>query len=256
MNKVFNEDILLFLNNRVKDNTVDLIIADPPYNVLKVEWDLFGSEDEYFEFMKQWLKKAFLKLKDNGSIYLFNNMYNSAKLIPILETIGFHYIDWITWYKKDGFNGSKNKFVNNQETILFFSKGEKWIFNSEQVRIPYISSERMKHAALKGILKNNKRWFPNANGKLCTNVWEFSSERHNTKINGKIVKSFHPTPKPLKMIERIIMASSNEGDVVLDLFSGTGTTTVAAKTLKRNSLGCEIDSDYFQYIIDRIDEDD
>ncbi|WP_308149657.1 site-specific DNA-methyltransferase [Spiroplasma sp. AdecLV25b] len=252
MNTVFNEDIIFFLDKRVENNSVDLIIADPPYNILKIEWDNFNSEKEYMEFMISWLEKSYQKLKDTGTFYLFNNAYNSAKLIPILERIGFNFIDWITWYKKDGFNGCKNKYVNNQETILFLSKSKKWKFNADSIRVAYLSTDRMKHATKKGILKNGKRWFPNKNGKLCTNVWEFVSERHNNKINGKIIEGIHPTQKPIKMIERMILASSNENDLILDLFSGTGTTSFAAKNLNRNSLGCELNSEYYKYILKRL----
>ncbi|WP_342275514.1 site-specific DNA-methyltransferase [Spiroplasma endosymbiont of Cantharis lateralis] len=252
MNKLFNEDIELFFKKRVKSETIDLIIADPPYNVLEIEWDMFKSELEYFTFMKKWLIYAFDSLKEGGTLYLFNTAYNSGKLISIIEKIGYHFIDWITWYKKDGFTGSKKKYVNNQETILFFSKGKNWKFNYNEIRTPYVATERLKHAAEKGILKNGKRWFPNEKGKLCTNVWEFSSERHNTKVKGKVIKGFHPTPKPSKLIERIVLASSDKNDLVLDLFSGTGTTTFICKNLNRNSLGCELNKEYYEYAIKRI----
>lgn len=252
MNKILNLDVLLFLDEEVKNNSVELIIADPPYNILPEEWDTFKNEKEYFNFMYNWIKKSFDKLIDGGTIYIFNNSYNSAKLIPILEEIGYVFRDWIVWYKKDGFNWTKNKFVNNQETILFFTKGSNYFFNSEAVRIPYSSIDRIKHASQKGILKNGKRWFPNPNGKLCTNVWEFTSDRHINKVRGKIVKNIHPTPKPEALIERMILASSKENDLVLDLFSGTGTTTIISIKNKRNSLGCELNEKFYNFSLEKI----
>jgi site-specific DNA-methyltransferase (adenine-specific) len=106
----------------------------------------------------------------------------------------------------------------------------------------------MAHAAKKGILKNGKRWFPNENGKLCNDVWEITSQRHKEKVNGKVQTLAHPTIKPYEMIERIVKASSNENDLVLDLFSGSGMTSVVSRDLNRRFIGCERDSNYISYI--------
>ena len=102
-----------------------------------------------------------------------------------------------------------------------------------------------------GISKNGKRWYPNKNGKLCTDVWEIPSERHSRKINGKVVKLEHPTIKPEKMIERIIKASTNENDLVLDLFSGSGTTSYVAKKQNRNFIAIEKSKKYCNLINER-----
>lgn len=110
--------------------------------------------------------------------------------------------------------------------------------------MPYKSTERIEHAKKKGILKNGKRWFPNPKGKLCGEVWHVTSERHKNKINGKVQKMDHITPKPFEIIEQIIKASSNQNDVVLDCFAGSGTTAVAAKKMQRNFLCCELDKKY------------
>lgn len=84
--------------------------------------------------------------------------------------------NWITWYKKDGFNANKRKYNNNQESILFHTMNKKeYYFDNESIRIAYESTQRIEHAKTKGILKNGKRWFPNNNGKLCPDVWEISS---------------------------------------------------------------------------------
>lgn len=114
--------------------------------------------------------------------------------------------------------------------------------------MPYLSTDRMAHAAKKGILKNGKRWFPNENGKLCNDVWEITSQRHKEKVNGKVQTLAHPTIKPYEMIERIVKASSNENDLVLDLFSGSGMTSVVSRDLNRRFIGCERDSNYISYI--------
>jgi site-specific DNA-methyltransferase (adenine-specific) len=100
--------------------------------------------------------------------------------------------------------------------------------------------------------KNGLYWKPNPNGKLCGDVWEFSSERHNKKNKGKTVKLSHPTIKPYELIKRIIIASSNADSLVVDLFSGSGQTTLVSKELGIKSLGCEIDKKYYLEICKKI----
>ena len=121
-----------------------------------------------------------------------------------------------------------------------------YIFNCDAIRTPYESEERIKHASKKGILKNGKRWYPNPNGRLCGEVWHFSSQRHKEKVNGKVVKLPHITPKPLDLIERIVKASSNEGDLILDCFMGIGTTAIVSKKLGRNYIGTELNEEYIK----------
>lgn len=245
-------DVLDFLS-QLDDNTIDLVIADPPYNVSIDVWDKF-EESEYWDFTYKWLELMIKKLKPNGSFYLFNNAYNSALIVNYLKDFDVSFQNWIVWYKKDGFSPAKRKYVNNQETILFYTKGKenKHTFNYNDIRVPYESTSRMAHAAEKGILKNGKRWYPNPDGKLCPDVWQFSSHRHKNKVDGKLVKSIHPTPKPEDMIERMVLASSNPGDLVLDLFSGTGTTSFVAKKNGRKYLACEINSEYIEVIESRL----
>jgi len=246
-NKVYHADVIDFLK-KLDNESIDLAIVDPPYNLSKGEWDKFKSETEYFKFTEKWLDMLIPKLKKNASLYLFNTAYNSAIILQYLRNSDINFKNWITWYKKDGFSATKKKYVNAQETILFYTKSSKYTFNYDDIRQPYDSQERMAHAAKKGILKNGKRWFPNENGKLCNDVWEITSQRHKEKKNGKVQVLVHPTIKPYEMIERIIKASSNPADMILDLFSGSGMTSVVAKKLERNFIGCEKDDNYIKYI--------
>jgi site-specific DNA-methyltransferase (adenine-specific) len=252
-NKIALQAVFDYLHE-LEDNSIDLAVIDPPYNQSIDLWDTFKNETDYFEFTYRWLDLTVEKLKTTGSLYLFNNAYNSANILNYLVSKGLRFNNWIVWYKKDGFAPSKSKFVNNQEVILFFTKSDEYTFNAEAVRTPYLSTERIKAAAEKGLLKNGKRWFPNPNGKLCSDVWEFASERHTCKVNGKTQKTFHPTPKPEVMIERIVLASSNENDVVLDLFSGSGTTACVAQRLNRAFVGCENNEEYYNYINKRLNK--
>jgi len=242
-NKVYCLDVFSFLD-KIQDKSIGLAIVDPPYNMKKGDWDIFKSEYEYFVFTFKWLDKLIPKLDENSSLYLFNNAYNSAIICNHLRDSGLNFRNWITWHKRDGFSASKRTYVNAQETILFYTKGKDYIFNSDLIRVEYESKKRIEHAARKGILKNGKRWFPNPLGKLCTDVWEYSSYRHKNKVNGKIIKTDHPTPKPEDMIKRMVLASSNENTLVLDLFSGTGTTSIISRKLNRQFIGCENNENY------------
>lgn len=249
-NKVYKGDIFKTLN-KVNDNSIDLVIADPPYNISIEKWDEFETKEKYFEFMENWIKLVVRKMKDSSSIYIYNNEYNSALTIPILEKYGLDFKNWITWVKRDGFASAKKRFVNSQEVILFFTKGNP-NFNYDDIRTPYLSESRMLHATEKGILKNGKRWFPNPNGKLRTNVWEDTSHRQVNKKNGKIQKAEHPTIKPLEQVKMMIRSASSENDLILDIFSGSGTTSVAAKLEGRNSIALEKEEKYIELTRRRI----
>lgn len=242
-NKIHCLDCFEFLS-RVGNESVDLAVIDPPYNMKKADWDTFESDAAFFEFTYSWIDALIPKLKPDGSIYVFNTPYNSAFILKHLVSRGLFFQNWITWDKRDGMGGARRRFSNGQETILFFTKGQRHTFNYDDVRVPYESTQRIEHAKSKGIVKNGKRWFPNPGGRLCGEVWHFSSARHKSKVNGKVTRMGHATPKPLDLIERIVRASSNPGDLVLDCFVGTGTTAVAARELHRRFLCSDSDADY------------
>lgn len=252
-NCIYNLDVFDFLNAKVANDSIDLTVIDPPYNMKKADWDTFKNQDDFLNFIFAWIKALLLKLKQNSSLYIFNTSFNSAYILQFLVSKGLNFKNWIVWNKQDGISAPKNKFVNGSETILFFTKG-KPVFNFDDIRVPYKSTDRMKHAAKKGIIKNGKRWFPNPNGRLCSEVWNFSSERHKNKVNGRVQKMQHLTPKPKDMIERIIRASSNKGDLVLDCFMGSGTTAIVSKKMDRDFIGTELNKDYYNFCIKKLKE--
>lgn len=244
-NKIYHQDCFDFLK-RIDDQSVDLAVIDPPYFLKKGEWDTFESLDDFFEFTYRWIDALVPKLKKTGSLYIFNTPLNSSFILSHLLNNGLHYRNWITWDKRDGFSGGSKKYIPNQETILFFTKSNQYTFNPDSIRYPYESSERIEHAKKKGLLKNGRRWFPNPNGRLVGDVWHFSSERHKQKRNGKVISLSHLTPKPVDIIKRIVLASSNPGDLVLDCFMGSGTTAVVAKSLARNFIGSDSSKEYVE----------
>lgn len=245
INKIYNLDCFDFLS-KIDDKSISLAVIDPPYNLHKAKWDTFKNGKDFFDFTYHWIDVLIPKLKQNGSLYIFNTPYNSAFILVYLVKKGLLFQNWLTWDKRDGLGGAKQKYSNGQETILFFTKDKNHIFNYNAIRLPYESTDRIEHAKTKGILKDGKRWFPNLNGRLCGEVWHIVSERHKNKINGKIQKMSHITPKPLELIERIVKASSNEGDLVLDCFVGSGTTAFVAKKLKRNFVCSDNNKNYVE----------
>ncbi len=233
-----------FLDKKIKNNTVDLAIIDPPYNLKISDWDTFDSHEHFMEFTFGWIDKLIPKLKTTASLYVFNTAFNSAYILQHLVAKNMIFQNWLSWDKRDGFGYATKKFVNGQETILFFTKGNKHTFNYDDIRIPYASTDRINHAKKKGIIKNGKRWYPNPDGKLCGEIWHFPSERHVNKVNGKIKKLTHESIKPQSMITRIVKASSNKGDLVLDCFLGSGTVPLVCKNLGRNFVGCDNNPKY------------
>lgn len=250
-NKIYNENYDSFISN-LENNSVDLLITDPPYNMSKADWDTFDSFEDFLEFTFDWIDLLIPKLKEDASLYIFNTPYNAAYILQHLVEKKLVFQNWITWDKRDGLGAPKRRYKHGQETILFFTKSKKHTFNYDDIRVPYESKNRMKTARKKGILKNGKRWFPNPKGRLVGEVWHFSSARHKLKENGKVVKLPHITPKPLDMIERMIMASSNKNDLVVDPFVGSGTTAVAAKKHGRKFIVNDKNKEYIELTKERL----
>ncbi len=252
INVVSGCDAISFLA-KIPNDSVPLACIDPPYNMSKGEWDSWLTDGEFFSFTKAWLNEVFRVLKPGGGAFIFNTPRNCAYILRHAELQGMNFQNWITWDKRDGFAATKKRFVPAQETILYLTKpGSEPEFHADDVRVPYDSTERIAAATKTGILKNGKRWFPNEDGKLCTDVWHITSERHKNKVNGRTTKSAHPTQKPIELIERIILAASSPGDVVLDCFMGTGTTAIASLNTGRQFIGCEFNEAFNKIIQQRI----
>ena len=224
--KIICGDAIAELRN-IPSNSVNLIVTDPPYNLGKDygnNHDLKGF-DEYLEFTKQWLTEAKRVLREDGTIYVFMGVRFVSYLYDILDReLKLYFNSWISWHYTQGLGKTKG-FSPRHDDILMFTKSKKYNFYLDNVRVPqkYYRS------------RNNMR------GANPGDVWLFS---HVHYCNGNRQK--HPTQKPEGLIERMVLASSKEGDLVVDPFSGSGTTLRVCQQLKRQCIGIELNPEYVE----------
>lgn len=232
MTKIILGDCLSELKS-IKDNSVDLIIADPPYNVGK---DYGNSSDkqnfeEYIEFTRNWLAECRRILKSSGTIYVFIGFRYISYLYQIMEKeLGLNFINWISWHYTQGIGKTKG-FSPRHDDILMFSKSENYKFNLDAIRIPQKYYRKI----------NNMR------GANPGDVWEISHIHYCQKG-----RQPHPTQKPEALIERMVLASSDEGDLVVDPFSGSGTTLRVCQQLKREAIGIEVNEQFVEQTKERL----
>lgn len=227
------------------EKSVDLIFADPPYNLqLKNElrrpdrtkvdavsdnWDQFDGFDEYDRFTQEWLIGCQRILKDSGTIWVIGTYHNIFRVGKILQDLGFWILNDITWIKTNPMPNFRGvRFANAQETLIWCQKerGMPYTFNYQAMK------------ALNGNLQMRSDWYL----PICTG-------KERIHINGE---KAHPTQKPEALLYRVILSSSDPGDVILDPFFGTGTTGAVAKKLHRHWIGIEFEPTYVQIARDRI----
>jgi len=209
----------------LESGSIDLIVADPPYNLGKDygnNHDIKGF-DEYLAFSRAWLSEAHRLLKPYGTLYVFMGFRFISYLYDILDReLQMFFNSWIVWHYTQGM-GKTRGFSPRHEDILMFTKSQTAKFNLDAVRVPQKYYRE----------RNNMR------GANPGDVWEFS---HVHYCNGN--RQDHPTQKPEGLIERMVLASSDAGDWVLDPFSGSGTTLRVCQQLARKAIGIEINPDY------------
>ena len=240
------EDFKLILGDslkelkKMKEKSVDMIFADPPYflsgdgiscsggkmvSVNKGDWDRKIDIVSKHKFNRKWIKLCYSVLKDNGTIWISGTLHNIYSIGMALEEEGFKIINNITWKKLNPPpNISCRYFVHSTETILWAKKNIK----------------KAKHTFNYQLMKE-------LNGnKQAKDVWEVSLTKQSEKKYGK-----HPTQKPMQILEKIILASTNEGDLILDPFNGSGTTGIVANKLNRKYIGIDLEKDYLDITIRR-----
>ena len=229
----------------LSSQSVELIFADPPYGIGKNfgnNQDIFEDIYQYLDWCKIWIDECMRILKPNGTMYLMC----STQYMPILDRYvddKYFIINRIVWtYDSSGVQ-AKNKFGSTYEPILMFTHHKKsnYTFNFNDILVEAKTGSQRK---LIDYRKTPPQ--PYNTKKIPSNVWEFNRVRYRMSEYEN-----HPTQKPEKLLERIILASSNSGETVLDPFSGSFTTSAVAMRLGRKAIGIEINPDYFKIGIRR-----
>lgn len=237
---LFREDCIELLK-QIPENTIDMIFADPPYNlsnggftvhagkmvsVHKGDWDKSKGVDQDFEFHTRWIQECYRVLKPNGTIWISGTYHSIYQCGFALQLLGYKILNDITWFKPNASpNLSGRYFTASHETLLWARKDPngKHTFNYQEMK--------------------NGNWhetdFIKKDGKQMRSVWALGTPRTDEKTFGK-----HPTQKPLALLERIVLASSNKGDIILDPFTGSSTTGLAAVKHGRKFIGIDLEKEY------------
>ncbi|MDR2473771.1 MAG: site-specific DNA-methyltransferase [Tannerella sp.] len=244
-------DDCLSVMSRFPDNYVDMIFADPPYNlsnggvtchagkmviVDKGKWDKSNGFENDVEFHEMWITECRRILKPEGTIWISGTNHSIYQCGYILQKLNFHILNDISWFKPNAApNLACTTFAHSHETLLWAKKEKKakHIFNYEKMKT--------------GVFKEDKMKMPD---KQMRSVWSIPTPSPDEKILGK-----HPTQKPLALLKRIVISSTNDNSLILDPFNGGGTTGIAAKIVgNRKYIGIDIEKEYIDLTIKRINQ--
>lgn len=221
---------------KLPDSSVRLIVTDPPYNLNKN----YGNNqdklafDEYLDFSRQWLREAARVLTDDGTIYVFMGMRYISYIYNILEQeLGMTFNSWITWFYTQGIGKTKGFSPRHDDILMFTKDPKKFVFHLDDIRVP----------------QKFYRSVNNMRGANPGNVWEFSHMHYCNKNRKK-----HPTQKPEGLFERMVLASSSQGDIVLDPFVGSGTALRVCQQTGRKGIGIDINPEYIKMTEERLAE--
>ncbi len=243
---VFHGDCIEILRNKVDDESIDLIFADPPYNIGKDFGgfiDKWEKDEQYLNWCYEWLSLCIQKLKPTGSLYVMT----STQFMPYFDLYlrnKLTILSRLVWYYDSSGVQAKKYYGSTWEPILHCVKNQKkYTFNSKDILVEAKTGSKRK---LIDYRKNPPQ--PYNTEKIPGNVWEFPRVRYRMEEYED-----HPSQKPTALLERIIKASSNKNDIVLDPFSGTFTTSYTAKILERKSIGIELTEQYVKVGLRRLE---
>lgn len=248
--QLFLMDVERFLDSLPQEPIFNLVVTSPPYNIGK-QYENQMPLSDYVAWQKRIIEKIYPRLKNNGSIcwqvgnYVENGSITplDIELAPIFKELKLHLRNRIIWHFGHGLH-SKNRFSGRYEVIMWYTKTDTYTFNLDDVRVPSkYPGKRSYRGKNKGKLSGNRR------GKNPEDVWDVP----NVKCN-HVEKTNHPCQFPVGLIERLILALTNEGELVFDPFSGVASSGVAALLHKRNFWGCEIMPDYVNMGKDRLEQ--
>ena len=254
LGQLYNEDAIEFLMSQ-ESESVDLIFADPPYNIKKAEWDTFSSQKEYVDWSMRWIREACRVLKPTGSLYICGFSEILADIKWSASSL-FKGCKWLVWFYRNKGNLG-NDWGRSHESILHFRKSKKFTFNIDPIRIPYNEHtlrypKRSQGKSSQFSNKDSKKsyvWEPNPLGAKPKDVLEIP-----TISNSSWERFAHETQKPVELLRRIILSSSPENGLVLDPFGGSGTTYAVSEAYERNWIGTEMNIDYCELIKSRLED--
>ena len=231
---------------QLPDASVDMVIADPPYNLSKDfgVWKETEHKDSWLPWSKSWIDEATRLLKPGGNIFIYGIHHHLCWIQCYLYEIGLSYRRQIIWFYENGFAGySKKTLAAHYEPLLWFSKGEGYTYHP--IREPYKSTDRLKYK----ITKKGKTWTPHPDGRLAGDVWNFPTLAGRRFRDEKVD---HPTQKPLSITLRLVKHFSNPDDLILVPFAGSGTECVAAIAENRRFIAFELNQQYIEIANSRI----
>ncbi len=255
LGKLYNADSLEFLQT-LEPASIDLIFADPPYNIKKAEWDTFSSQKEYVEWSLEWISESSRILKNSGSLYICG----FSEILADIKWASAHLFKgckWLVWFYRNKANLG-NDWGRSHESILHLRKSKDFKFYVDEVRIPY-NEHTLKYptrtqAESSQYSKGRQSagsyvWEPNPLGAKPKDVLEIP-----TISNGSWERYDHETQKPVELLRKIILSSTDKGDLVLDPFGGSGSTFAVAEAYERNWIGIERESSYCKTIENRLSD--
>lgn len=251
-NQILQGDTLSELR-KLPNGFAQAIVADPPYfNVLEDEaWDTqWKTANDYLSWSDSWVKQAMRVLKPDGLCFIFGQLgKREHTFLHLMSRLShqhqFH--DLIIWDRAVGYNERRDSFTPQYEMVLVLRKGEKVKFNKGAVREPYDAKTIEIYLRDKRYKNQEARLNHLQRGKFATNIQRIPSLKGNSKE-----KCGHPSQKPVHLIERLVLCSTDVNDIVLDPFLGSGTTAVAAKLHSRQWIGIEAEPKYVRIAKQRI----
>lgn len=270
----------------LEDNSIDLVCVDPPYcMVIKDDWDnQWKSESEYIEWCRQWTEECFRVLKPGGCFYVWGttkyDTFLRYKLDVLNNVEDAHYQSWIIWHYDWG-GRTKSNFARKHEDLIMYSKGKSFDFYADNILVPRAVKSNMAITRKMNLIKkhftegivSDKDWnswetyrfdkkcddelieellnleqkdMKFKKGKIPTDVW-----MKNNHTTSKEYAGWHPTQKPLEIMDRVILAHTKPGDTVLDCFAGSASTMISALRTGRKFKGCEYKQEYVEKSLER-----
>ncbi|MBI4722139.1 MAG: hypothetical protein HY769_03955 [Candidatus Stahlbacteria bacterium] len=249
INKIYHGNCFELIN-QIDNKSIDLVVCDGPFGVTENGWDKIKNIQEYNLNLIKLFSRV---LKKGGALYLFGkpNCINFIDYRPYL-TLNSK----IIWYQPSRLAQGRNNFTNNYDIIAYFTKGKAKTFRLDDIRVPQLVEleHRKRCESVPSVIngKFHKTKF-NEIGKNPGDVWG-DIKQLTYKSKELLSRELYTIQKPIKLIQRIVKASSNEGDLILDPFAGVGTTFAVCRKLKRNFIGFEINADFIAICNKRINE--